>query len=84
MHSLSRQLRRPAAQLLSAGLKPATANNAFARSPVASAVPNARMLTASAKFQGKVLLVLYDVSIAFFSSSNIWSYPQADTLRTGW
>lgn len=59
IRSLSRQLRRPATQLLSGAFKP-TATNNFARPTGAFA--NARTLTASASFQGKVLLVLYDVS----------------------
>lgn len=60
IRSLSRQLRRPATQLL--GSKPTLANSSFARTPVAGAFSNARTLTASANLQGKVLLVLYDVS----------------------
>lgn len=62
IRSLSRQLRRPATQFLSAGpLKPTTSGS-FPRAPVAGAFANARTLTASANLQGKVLLVLYDVS----------------------
>jgi len=62
IRSLSRQLRRPATQLLAAGAKPVLANGSFARAPVSGAVSHARTLTASANLQGKVLLVLYDVS----------------------
>jgi formate dehydrogenase len=62
IRSLSRQLRRPATQFISAGSKPALATSSFARAPVSGAFSHARMLTASANLQGKVLLVLYDVS----------------------
>lgn len=60
IRSLSRQLRRPTTQFL--GSKPSLATGSFARAPVAGAFSNARTLTASANLQGKVLLVLYDVS----------------------
>lgn len=60
--SLSRQLRRPATHFLSAGpLKPVTTGSVI-RAPLTGAFSNARTLTASANLQGKVLLVLYDVS----------------------
>lgn len=62
IRSLSRQLRRPATQFLSTGpLKPATTGS-FPRAPAAGAFGYARMLTATANLQGKVLLILYDVS----------------------
>lgn len=57
--SLSRQLRRPATKLFASGLKPTAATGSFAQT---GAFTNARTLTASTKLQGKVLLVLYDVS----------------------
>lgn len=60
IRSLSRQLRRPALSLpFSQGvLRPvASRPSAFGAS-----VPSVRPLTASANLQGKVLLVLYDVS----------------------
>lgn len=63
IRSLSRQLRRPATQFLSAGSLKPTTTGSFPRAPVAGgAFANARTLTASANLQGKVLLVLYDVS----------------------
>lgn len=68
IRSLS-QLRRPAAQFISGSLKPAPLGS-FARTPVAGAFSNARTLTASANLQGKVLLVLYDVSDSFRQMSN--------------
>lgn len=67
IRSLSRQLRRPASQLLSGASKPTLATNFFARPTGAFA--NARTLTASASLQGKVLLVLYDVSSSLNSFS---------------
>lgn len=60
--SLSRLLRRPAAQFISGPLKPAAPTGSFARTPIAGSFSNARTLTASTNLQGKVLLVLYDVS----------------------
>lgn len=69
IRSLSRRLRRPATQFLAASgpLKPVLAPSPFARaSPVAGAFSNARTLTATANNQGKVLLILYDVSRLMF------------------
>lgn len=70
IRSLSRQLRRPATQLL--GSKPTLSACSFARAPVAGVFSNARTLTASANLQGKVLLVLYDVS-ALYANHNTCS-----------
>lgn len=70
IHSLSRQLRRPTAQFLSSAngpLKPAVAPSTFARaSPLAGSISKTRPLTATANLQGKVLLVLYDVSCSLY------------------
>ncbi|KAL3457848.1 hypothetical protein BJX64DRAFT_268147 [Aspergillus heterothallicus] len=54
--SLSRQLRRPVSSLLSSN--PSTTRRAAALGN--NGFPGARMLTASANLQGKVLMVLYD------------------------
>lgn len=62
IRSLSRQLRRPMAQFLSTGPLNHVTTGSLNRGPVAGAFSNARTLTASANLQGKVLLVLYDVS----------------------
>lgn len=60
IRSLSRQLRRP---FLLSSLKPTVASNPFTRvSPLAGSISGARTLTATSNLQGKVLLVLYDVS----------------------
>lgn len=75
IHSLSRQLRRPVTQLLATGSKSALANGRFARAPVSGAVSHARTLTASANLQGKVLLVLYDVSHINSRHSSIADHP---------
>ena len=63
IRSLSSQLRRPAANFISGSLRPASSS--FIKTPLAGSFSNARTLTASANLQGKVLLVLYDVSILF-------------------
>lgn len=76
IRSLSRQLRRTATQLLSCGsLKPAVTTSPFVRAPVAGTFANGRTLTASAKLQGKVLLILYDVGD---NSPNSYAVPMAD------
>lgn len=75
IRSISRQLRRPATQFLAANgpLKPAVTPNPFARvSPLSGAFSNARTLTATANRQGKVLLVLYDVSQSAPKSKSDW------------
>lgn len=57
--SISRQLQRPAASLLATPARQWRAP-VLQRSPVFSGI---RTLTASAARQGKVLMVLYDVSL---------------------
>lgn len=59
IRSLSRQLRRP----FLSGLKATP----FARVSPLGSISGARMLTATANLQGKVLLVLYDVSDSSFA-----------------
>lgn len=68
IHSLSRQLRRPAAQLLSS-------KAAFAR-PTASPFSAVRTLTATASQQAKILMVLYDVSHPSPPTTAIYLYGQ--------
>ncbi|RAH80269.1 formate dehydrogenase [Aspergillus japonicus CBS 114.51] len=61
MRSFSRQLRRPAASLLSSRGPLASAGSSPLRtSPLANSITGARTLTASANLQGKILMVLYD------------------------
>lgn len=61
IRSLTRQLRRPASSVLS--------GSAFAPKPVSGAFSHARTLTATAMNQGKVLMVLYDVSLSLYQGS---------------
>lgn len=84
MRSFSRQLRRPATSFLSAkgssSLRPT--GSPLRALPGANSVSGARTLTASASLQGKVLMVLYDVSVqssrsaAVFHSTNPRFAPQ--------
>ncbi|KAL2863002.1 formate dehydrogenase (NAD+) FDH1 [Aspergillus lucknowensis] len=62
IRSFSRQLRRPVSTLLSpyASSKPAVGSSPFRAARLSGRIPGARMLTASANLQGKVLMVLYD------------------------
>ena len=61
IRSVSRQLRRPASSLLSSAGS-SCRPTAFRASPLAG-LPATRTLTASASQQGKVLMVLYEVSL---------------------
>lgn len=63
IRSLSRQLRRPATSLFSTkGVFSPPSSSPFWAASLGGSVSGARTLTASANLQGKVLLVLYDVS----------------------
>lgn len=70
MRSFSRQLRRPATSLLSTkGAFAPAASSPFRAAPLANSIAGARTLTASANLQGKILMVLYDVSTRIASLS---------------
>ncbi|KAL2855511.1 hypothetical protein BJY01DRAFT_204308 [Aspergillus pseudoustus] len=58
--SLSRQLRRPVASLIFPPSSEPLAGSPFRAAALGNGIAGARMLTASANLQGKVLMVLYD------------------------
>jgi formate dehydrogenase len=63
IRSLSRPLRRPATSFLSTkGTFSSPGSSPFRAAPLGGSISGARTLTASANLQGKVLMVLYDVS----------------------
>lgn len=63
IRSLSRQLRRPATSFLSTkGTFSPPSSSPFRAVSLGGSISGARTLTASANLQGKVLMVLYDVS----------------------